>query len=156
MSVTTILKQGFAFLRVDYGLKYRRTPSDKWDRRWVPSVSFADEKVGVLVEYDARDEYLDVCIFDLKGGAFPMRAGRIDSAQGYTLNAAAYLAGPDHTVGSWRDEIAKASGVELDFAEYVSLVARQLTKFADDLLKGDFSRADEIRRAKDQMRARHP
>ena len=138
------LKRQFSFLEKEYGLNYRTVPADRWDQTWTPSASFSNDSTGVLITYDARDQFLTARIYPLTGGLFPMRNGRIDLSKGYPLNSVIFLTDPEQRVGDWRSENSRSSRGELTQSQYMSLVARQLRSFADDLLKGDFSRGDAI------------
>lgn len=140
------LKRDFSFLEKEYGLKYRKVPADRWDQKWTPSASFLNDSTGVLITYDARDQFLTARIYPLLHGQFPMRNGRIDLSKGYPLNSIIFLNDPERRVGDWRSENSRSSKGDLNQSEYISLVAQQLRLFADDLLKGDFSRADAIDR----------
>ena len=153
-NIRDILKHHFGFLEKEYGLKLRAMPSDRWDRKWLPSVAYSNETVGVFIEYDAREQYLGVTIHRLDDGRFPIRGGRIATSQGWSLNGRIYLDDPQGLVGSWMDESLGRHGRGLSFDDYVVLVAGKLRAHGDALLRGDFSRTAEIMKAEQEIRTK--
>lgn len=147
--VTTALRRHFDYLTKDYGLRPHKTPMDAWDRKWVPSVVYANGTTGVFIQFERRDACLTITVHQLRDGEFPMRGGRVSHATGYGLNAVVFLDNPEQMLDSMYSE--SQSGKSLD--EYVSTAATLLRKHADDLLRGDFSRAEAIRTARDQILA---
>lgn len=141
------LKRHFSFLKTEYGMEYHKVPADRWDQKWTPSASYSNAWTGVLITYDARDQFLTARIYRLMDGKFPMRRGRIDLSQGHPLNSIIFLTDPESRVGDWAEENLRAPQGKLTQPQYVALVAERLRSFADDLLRGDFSRADTIEQA---------
>jgi hypothetical protein len=147
------LNRAFQFLLLEYKLKRVGLSQSASDRNWIPAIAFAGDQAGVLIQYDVRDATLDVHIFHLGRFPSPIKFNSLSTAQGYALNAAIYVADPTQLVGPWGRPYS-ARGVEKDgtFDEYAADVARKLRLHADDLLRGDFSRAPAIEAALQRMR----
>jgi hypothetical protein len=147
------LNQAFHFLTVEYNLKRIALNQSASDRNWTPAVGFAGLRTAVLVHYDVRDAILDVHIFDLDREPSPIQFSRLSPVRGYALNVVIYVADPAQLVGAW-GRPGSARGIEKDgtFDEYVADVARKLRLYADDLLRGDFSRASRLETALQRMR----
>ena len=132
------MKTKFAFLERDFGFELQARRLDRWSRRWVPSLVCKNATTGVFIEYDVRDSYLKVVIFELQNGDIPNREGYILCDKGYALNHVVLLKNPEDAVGSsdfegedWLDA-------------YFSKVAENLKTHASDLLSGNFEKGPEI------------
>ena len=145
---TSLFKKSFAFLVDEYDMKTRKLPQDQWDRKWLPSIAYANSTTGALICYDVRDAHLSVDLYRLTEGQFPLRHGRVSSVDGYALNAFIFMTAPDQFIRSWlpTGEVEKAS-----FEDYVDDAARKLRLYADDFLRGDFSRASQASAAIERM-----
>jgi hypothetical protein len=150
MDISKALREQFSFLDREYGLKSYRVPADKWDKRWAPSVGYANQTTGVYVEFDVRDSYLNVTLHQLQDGKFPLQGGRIASGQGYPLNSVIYLSDPSDLVyplvGTGSSKVGAIS-----MNGYVAEAAAKLKRHADDFLRGDFSRSPLISRATQEI-----
>jgi hypothetical protein len=153
-SLREMLKKHFGFLESDYGFEIRRTPADRRDRQWLPSIAYATETVGVFVQYDARDQYLGVTIHQLDDGQFPMRGERVATSQGWSLNGVIHIDDPQGLLGTWPELNARGGGRTFTFDDYVERGAAQLRRHGDDLLRGDFSRSFQIQQAEQEIRAK--
>jgi hypothetical protein len=146
MNTIQILRDHFDFLDKDYELKPYRLPSDRSSRRWSPSIAYASQTTGVYAVFDVRDAYLLISLHELTDGKFPVEGPRAVTAQMYPLNSIIYLTDPNALIYSLRSSDSVQTEVD-PMTPYFSECASKLKRYADDFLRGDFTRAPLVANA---------
>ncbi|MCP4142556.1 MAG: hypothetical protein GY755_20140 [Chloroflexi bacterium] len=136
--------EGFSRLAEQYGLDLIETTSDALFYELV----FKNSTTGMIVMFEARDQFIFVSLYKLINGKIIGNTTRAlqtnEKINGFNLNFIVHIENPSDKPLPMHKYPAERGLFKDGYAEYVGFFTKNLEKYADDILRGDFSRFPKI------------
>jgi hypothetical protein len=135
-----IVKKEFKFLESKFEFKLYKSKEEDWGYK----IIYLNKTTGVKITYEYRESYLFIMLYRLVDGKIvenPRNINEETTLFGYALDDIIKLHNPSALIGSTYkySNDSKCHDKENGMSYYISDYARNLEKYAKDVLTGDFT-----------------
>ena len=146
------IRQGFLFLVNEYDFRLVETTEDTFFYKLV----FKNKTTGVVVLYENRDQVIEVLLYRLRNGEIIKNITRAlrsnEKMNAFNLNFIVQFKNPSDIPLPIHEYPDNSDMFKDGYSKYVNLYVRNLKKYADEILRGDFSSFIEL---EEQFRDMH-